>query len=388
MAQPRKKNAPKAFDIHRNLPTRQHPSLAPSPKLAPAPPDQQTLGRTQPVKPTPKWRRRVKWTTLSLLLLALTAFIVIAVWDARNITAATQKLFGSKDVMALLRGGNLKTASDGRVNVLLVGYSVDDPGHSGSRLTDSIILLSMDPSTRKGYMLSIPRDLYVRTPGGDYSKINAVYENYGMHALEQLVDADFQTQINYYALIDYAAVKNVVNALGGISVNIQSPDPRGLYDPNISKADGGPLRLKNGVQKIDGQTALNLTRARGDPCGCGKIGYGFPQSDFDRTQHQRQVFTAIKDELNWHLVLDPRKNSQILDAVASNVKTDVTIDAVRPLFGLFNSIPSDKLQSVSLNKLDGRNMLSGFVTFDGESALIPAAGLNDYSQIDSALARL
>ena len=311
----------------------------------------------------------------------LTLCIFIGVWDARNISAASQKMFGSSNLLNLARGGPLKTASNGRVNILIVGYSADDPGHPGAQLTDSILLLSMSPAKHSGYLLSIPRDLYVAIPGNGYGKINEVYQDGGMSLLEQVVGNDFATTINYYAIIDYTAVKAIVNALGGITVNIQSPDPRGLYDPNINTQDGGPLKLSNGPQTLDGQTALNLTRARGDAVDS----YGFPQSDFDRTQHQRQVFQAIKDKLNWKLILDPRKNNRILTALATNIKTDIQVGDARPLFGLFSSIPNAQLQSLSLNKLGGKDMLQSYMTYYGQDALVPAAGPTDYSQIDQAL---
>jgi len=315
------------------------------------------------------------------MVVILAAVILLGVWDARNISSASSKLFGSGNLMSLLRPSGLKGAADGRVNVLLVGYSVDDPGHPGATLTDSIILLSMSTVSKTGYMLSIPRDLYVKIPGNGYAKINETYQDGGINLLEQVVSSDLQIPIDYYAIINYTSVKDTVNALGGITVNIQSQDPRGLYDPNISPVDGGPLKLANGPQLLDGQTALNLTRARGDAYGS----YGFAQADFDRTQHQRQVLTAIKQKLSWKLILNPRKNSQILNAVADNVKTDVTADEARPLFGLFNSIPSANLQSLSLRDLNGHNYLDSYTTVYGQSALVPLAGINDYSQIQAAL---
>ena len=293
-------------------------------------------------------------------------------------------MFGNGNLLSLAEGGPLKTGSDGRVNVLIAGYSIDDPGHPGSALTDSIILLSMNPTAKTGFMLSIPRDLYVKIPGFGYAKINEAYPDGGMSLLEQVVSANFNMPIDYYALVNYAAVRDTVNALGGISVNIQSRDPRGLYDSNISPHDGGPLKLANGPQSLNGQTALNLTRARGDSYDS----YGFAQADFDRTQDQRQVFTAIKDRLSWKLILNPRQNSQILSAIANNVKTDVSASEIRPLFGLFNSIPSAKLQSLSLRDLGGKNYLSSYTTVYGQSALVPSAGLSDYSQIDQALGQI
>lgn len=316
-----------------------------------------------------------------LLVLVLAGAIFLGVWDARNISSASAKLFGDGSIISLLESSPLKGTDENRVNVLLVGYSVDDPGHQGATLTDSIIILSMSTVSKTGYMLSIPRDLYVNIPGNGYGKINEVYRDGGISLLEKVITADFQLPVDYYSIINYTSVRDIVNALGGITVNIQSSDARGLYDPNISPHDGGPLKLANGPQYLDGQTALNLTRARGDAYGS----YGFPQADFDRTQHQRQVLTAIKQKLNWKLILNPRKNSRILDAAADNIKTDVTAGEARPLFSLFNSIPPSSLQSISLRDLGGKNYLTDYTTAYGQSALVPIAGIDDYSSIQEAL---
>jgi len=380
MAKQKPKNQPKAFDVHRTLPTRhtnaRRHHTHPAPTVDPS-----ALGR----EPEDK-RRRFTWKRLILsVFIGFFLFVLfIAAWDARNFSHASSKMFGSGNLLQLLSPASLKGSEQGRVNVLIVGYSVDDPGHPGASLTDSIMLLSMGTNSHKGYMLSIPRDLYVKIPGFGSAKINEAYKDGGMSLLEQVVEESFQTHVDYYALVNYASVRETVDALKGITVNIQSPDPRGLYDPNISPVDGGPLTLSNGPQALNGQTALNLTRARGDAYGS----YGFPQSDFNRTEHQRQVFSAIKEELTWKLILDPRKNGEVFDAFANNVKTDIQLSEVRPLYSLFNGIPADQLQSVSLNKFNNVNLLRSYTTPFGQSALVPAAGISDYSQIINALEQL
>lgn len=389
---------PKAFDIHRTLPKHYHKhdvdnwsthtQIDPQTNRLPGegfdgePPEQEE-------KPKRKRLRKIKWTFLLLALLFLVSCFLILFLDARNFAHASKKMFGTSNMLNLVKPTSLKSSDQGRVNVLVVGYSVDDPAHPGANLTDSIMLLSMSTTNHTGYMLSIPRDLYVKIPGFGYGKINEAYEDGGMSLLEQIVSQDLQVPINYYALVDYSAVRDTVNALGGVSVNIQSPDSRGLFDPNISPVDGGPLRLSNGVQTINGQTALNLTRARGDPCGCGQYSYGFPQSDFNRTQNQRMVFTAIKDRLSnlgWTYLLNPWKNKPILDAMASNVKTDLKLSEVRPLYHLFTGIPSNQLKSESLNNLDGQNLLRS-TYYEGDT-LSPAAGAYNFSQIDAAITQL
>jgi LCP family protein required for cell wall assembly len=381
MANKKPKDQPKAFDVHRTLPSNPRQAVPQSTR-----PKVHRPGGTLP--PTEVKRKKRKFTFkrlfASIILGTLLFVIFIAVWDARNASSASAKMFGSSNLLDVLTPTTLKGADRGRVNVLIVGYSVDDPGHQGAKLTDSILLLSMSTTSNKGYMLSIPRDLYVKIPGYGSAKINEAYNDGGMELLEQIINDDFETHIDYYALLNYTAVRDTVNALGGVTVNIQSPDPDGLYDPNISPADGGPLKLSNGPQSINGQTALNLTRARGDAYGS----YGFPLADFNRTEHQRQVFTAMKEKLTWKLILDPRKNGEVFNAFGNNVKTDVQLSEVRPLYRLFNKIPADQLQSISLNKFNNVNLLSSYTTPYGQSALIPAAGMNDYSDIIAALNQL
>ena len=389
MATPRKKNAPASFDIHRTLPAQRNRLPIHRPQTSATSAHQLPQEPIKPSKqPAPKRRRSIgKKISLFLILLLLAALafsIFIGIWDGRNIAAASKKMFGSSNLVSLARGGSLKTDSNSRVNVLIVGYSADQPGHQGADLTDSILLLSMNRADHTGYMLSIPRDLYVAIPGNGYGKINSAYEDGGMSLLEQIVGNDFGISINYYAIIDYSAVRDIVNALNGIAVKIQSSDSCGLYDGNIDYATGKPLvDLANGVHTLSGEQALDLTRARGDPPypSCG-----YENSDYTRTQNQRLVFAAIKAKLNWKLVLDPRKNSQILNAVADNIKTDLQIAQARPLFGLFNSIPSSKLRSVSLNSYNGQDYYTG-TYYDGDT-VSPAAGAADFSQIQAAVQQL
>jgi anionic cell wall polymer biosynthesis LytR-Cps2A-Psr (LCP) family protein len=228
MAKQKPQKQPKAFDVHRTLPT--------SPRQAAAQykPKSQT-SRSETLAPElDTKKRRFTWKRLfaSIVLGVLLFVIFIAAWDARNASKASAKMFGSGNLLELISPSTLNGSEQGRVNVLIVGYSVDDPGHPGASLTDSIMLLSMSTTTHKGYMLSIPRDLYVKIPGYGAGKINEAYKDGGMELLEQIIENDFQTHIDYYALLNYTAVRDTVNALGGVSVNIQSPDRPNSVKPN------------------------------------------------------------------------------------------------------------------------------------------------------------
>lgn len=348
--------------------------------------------RVQPVDKKRFWSR--KKIALLIFLIVLSPFLFIAAWDARNLSEASNKMFGSGNLLEAFVPTALAGSERGRVNVLVVGYSADDPGHAGANLTDSIMVLSMDTKDKKGYMLSIPRDMYVTIPGTGKAKINEAYQrgeaegftesgysSGGIGLLQKTIKQSFGISTDYYAIINYSAVRDITNALDGITVDVQSKDPRGLFDPNFLPKEGGPLQLSNGPQKIDGETALKLTRARGATYGS----YGFAQSDFDRTRHQQQVLVGIKQGLTWQMLLDPRENRTVLNAIAENVKTDVELNEVVPLFRLFNRIPSEDLQSINLRDVNGKNLLQSYTTSTGQSALIPAAGANDYSEIQAAI---
>lgn len=354
----------------------------------------------EPVEPQveEKKKRKFTWKKLLLILILLITIplLIIGFWNLRNFSNATSKLFGTSNALGIL-AQTPPDSDNGRTNILLVGYSADDPNHGGATLTDSIMILSLNKDKKSGYMLSVPRDLYVTIPGEGRAKINEAYQDGerssfneagytpgGIGLLEKTIHQSLGVEIHNYALIDYAAVREIVDALGGITVNIQSPDERGIYDPNFQPQEGGPLQLSNGPQKIDGQTALRLTRARGATYGS----YGFPQSDFNRTQNQQLVLTAIKSELDWKLVLDPRTNGKIFSAIGDNVQTDVKLSEVIPLYRMFTSVPSDQLQSIGLNKINDKELLRGYRTPYGQSALVPIAGIKNFEDIQAAIQQL
>jgi LCP family protein required for cell wall assembly len=307
------------------------------------------------------------------------------------------KIFGG-NILGVLHSTKLKGEDTGRVNILLAGNSADDAGHNGGELTDSIMLVSIDTKNHKAWLLSIPRDLWVDIGGEGHQKINAAYvqgkeedfheDGYaegGMGQLEQVVSESFGLPINYYALINYNAFKDGVDAVGGIDVTIKSEDPRGLYDPNIDWTTGGPLvKLSNGRHHLNGQQALDLARARGDAYNS----YGFAQSDFARTSNQRMMMIALKDKaISAGTLANPAKVSSLADALGDNVKTDFEISEVRRLYDIMKDIPSSNIQSLSLNDVDGESLLASYTAPGGQSALIPAAGLDDFSDIQAFINR-
>ena len=352
--------------------------------------------RQAPQKKASKLKKLWRPKRIALILAALV--LLIGGWLGFKVLYNTHKLFGGS-VFDVFRSTPLKGESEGRVNILMAGNSADDPGHDGANLTDSIMILSIDTKNHTAFMVSVPRDLWIAIPGDGHSKINRVYpagqennfsaDGYpsgGMGQLEQVIQKNLGITCHYYALVDYTALRDAVNAVGGIDITIKSSDPRGLYDPNLDWGTNQPLvKLSNGVHHLDGRAALNLARARGD----SYRSYGYEQSDFTRTQMQREIILAIRHKATSAGVLtNPVKLSELFDAVGKNVKTDLTLSNVRRLYDVTKDINQSSIQSVGLNDAGGKNLLSNYTSSDGQAALIPAAGLDDFSNIRTYLRQL
>lgn len=349
-------------------------------------------------KPDSKKRRLLPrfLTWRKALLTVLIIFLAIGAWLGFKFVYNITKTFHG-GLFSVLSASKLKGEDVGRVNILVAGNSADDVGHNGGRLTDSIMVVSLDTKNKTAYMMSIPRDLWVDIPGYGHAKINEAYVdgeddnfnesgyfNGGMGLLQKVVEENFDIDLNYYSLVNYTALRDMVNAVGGIDFTVQSSDPRGLYDPSIDYTTHGPLvKLTNGVHTLNGEQALDLARARGDAYGS----YGFPAADFDRTNNQRKELIALKSKVSSTGVLaNPAKLSSIFDAIGKNVKTDMTLGEVRRAYDIGKDVGS--IQSVGLNNFHGKNLLTSYATPLGQSALIPAAGVDDFSEIQTALKQL
>jgi polyisoprenyl-teichoic acid--peptidoglycan teichoic acid transferase len=352
------------------------------------------LEQPNPPKKKKRWIARIVSTITILFLLVLIPALIVIAMDIKNFTQASGKLFGTSNVLSALPPKQLDTTPESTVHILIAGYSADDPGHGGSTLTDTIMVLSINKTTKKGYMLSIPRDLYVKIPGYGSAKINEVhqdgeragfnepgYPTGGTGLLSKVVEDVTGLPIHYTFLINYAAVRDVVNAFGGITVTINNLDPQGVYDPGFKAEEGGALKLPNGNNNIDGQTALNLTRARGLAAGS----YGFPQSDFNRAQNQQSVVTGILNEISWRVILDPRENKKLFDAIANNVQTSLAIKELFPFARLLLGVNTSALANYTLRDYSGTNFVNTYRTSSGQSALKPIAGLYNYSDIQAAV---
>ena len=349
-----------------------------------------------------KRTRKHKIIKRILLILVLIALLVggFLGW---KVLKNTNKIFNG-NVLGFFDSTKLKGEENGRVNILLAGTSEDDPGHDGAKLTDSIMIVSVDTVDKTAFMLSIPRDLWVsyqtkECSVGYQGKINAVYTcgeqidfsqpgypTGGMGLLEKVVEDNFGIDINYHAKINYTAFHDAVDAVGGININLKTNDPRGILDRIFDwecKYKCYKVKYPNGPLKLNGEQALDLARARGDIAPTYGTG-----NDFGRTERQRQMLVALKDKaLSVGILTNPAKISGLLDAAGDNVDTDFKTNELRRLYDLGKDIKSDSIKSIGLTD-ENVSLVETFSAVDGSSAVRPTAGTANFSQIKSFIKKL
>jgi LCP family protein required for cell wall assembly len=316
-----------------------------------------------------------------ILLISILAFGARFYKDIARLTGN----YNPFSILSVFKPAHLAN-DNGRVNILVAGNSADDSGHDGAQLTDSIMVLSLNTKNDTALMLSIPRDTYVSIPGYGHAKINEAYPDGGMDLLKTVVQDTTGLPIHYTALVNYTAFKDLVNAVGGITINIDSSDPRGIYDPSLdytSRHCCALAKYPNGQVTLNGKQALNLARARGDAYGS----YGFPDADYTRTEHQRQMLVAIKDKASsTSVVANPLKVGSLVDALGSSVRTDLQLNEMQALYYYSKKVDDTKIDSYNIRDLKGSSelMLVGD-TINGQSVQVPAAGLGDFSDIQAQI---
>lgn len=319
--------------------------------------------------------KKIVLTTLAFLLMGAGVFAYSLYHQA---DAAVAKITTGGSAVELLKSEPLNGEDTGRVNILIAGNSADDTGHGGAQLTDSIMVASINITTKKLTLISIPRDMWV-TINGSSMKLNAVYTVGGMDLLQSTVENMTGLTINHCVLINYTAFKQMIDAVGGVDITINSSDPRGIYDPMIG------FSIANGKQHLNGETALKLVRSRNDPTYDGRIAYGLPNGDFDRTENQRKVVQALLAKATTLSTLaNPAKLTKLLESLSGNVTSNFSVGQLRRVYDLGKEVSST--DSISIRGTDENLLIANYTSYDGQSALIPQAGANNYTAIRSYIA--
>jgi LCP family protein required for cell wall assembly len=236
-----------------------------------------------------------------------------------------------------------------RLNILLIGADEQEGGHN----TDTLIVVSIDPVTKQVAMFSLPRDtVNVPIPSGparnvwgrDYAnKINSFFVNNrnrsdlwpgndrtrGYNALKAAMGELYQLDVRYFVEVNFEGFKKVVDAMGGVTINVQMP----VVDDRFPGSTGRAQRLyiPSGIQHMDGEQALRYARSRNT------------STDFDRGARQQRVLLSMREQVDPQNLI-PRL-PELIDALKSAVRTDIPLDQIDEMLGLASEVDTTNIRT-------------------------------------------
>jgi LCP family protein required for cell wall assembly len=285
-----------------------------------------------PVKPQRPFIPRLRW---NLFRLILASPLLCVAW-----LAATSPSF--RDAVAVIARGGLSPAvsfpGQSHVDLLILGRDRDVDNHKRVLKTrgrsDLMMLSRLDLENRAAYVLSIPRDTWVRLPGSHrYAKINAAHAIGGPRYAARAVQGLTGVHPEYMLTLDYHGFVKAIDALGGIDMTV---DRNMDYDDNWGDLH---IHLKKGLQHLNGRQALGFIRFR-------HADRGNADSDFKRAARQQELLTALKAKLKNPFVW-PRL-PYACDAVRPSLTTNLTFGQLLCIAAFMPRVPPPNLHTLTL----------------------------------------
>jgi LCP family protein required for cell wall assembly len=273
-------------------------------------------------------------TSLTLVVLAIAmsavaggfAYIMPAALVAWNSTAQAVQIPSPSptDILFSPSPAPSAVAQQGAFTVLLLGSDDDSKFTSDHVLTQSMILMRVQPATKEVTMLSIPRDLYVHLSTGGFGKIDGAYSYGAAGAAIATVEQDFGVHVDDYIWVGLLGLIKVIDAIGGIDIVTSSPVMDDYYPADVY--GGSPYGYQRvavlaGPQHLDGVSAMQYVRSR----------HSDLQSDYGRSKRQQQVLQAIRLKAKQ---LAPADLPALATAIGGELKTSIGLDKVARLVPL------------------------------------------------------
>lgn len=304
-------------------------------------------------------------------------------------------------------------------NVLVVGYGGGN--HDGAYLTDTMILVHVDPKNQKVFLVTIPRDIWIKIPtngtNGSYAKLNAAYA-YGIddrqfpnkspefmgpdgggRLAEYAVGQVTGQTIPYFIGLDFSGFTHTIDTLGGVDINVnpaftdpQYPidgkeadlcgnQPDAIPTLDAAAATGAaelvyPCRYETlhfdaGLQHMDGATALKYVRSR------HSLEDG---TDFGRSKRQEKLILAVKQKVM--SIGFVTRVIPFMDSLGGDFKTDVTLDDVKTLVQKVNELNGYSIQTLALTD---QNYLVDSVVDGGGDVLLSKDGTDNWQTVHTWL---
>ncbi|MFV2017732.1 LCP family protein [Micromonospora sp. LOL_023] len=263
-----------------------------------------------------------------IALLGITGLVVTALAAAGGITAVSHHYLGKierfPDPFAAIPAEQRPAPTPEGLTILLAGIDsqaasatgADSDGTPAGR-TDSLMVVRLTADRQRAYVVSIPRDSWVPIPRHDNFKINSAYALGGVSLAVQTVENVTGLRIDHVALTDLAGLRDLTDAVGGVTVDILADTP----------PIGQHAGWQSGPQRLDGDQAVDYVRQR----------HGLPEGDFDRMRrHQNYLRAMLTEILDRDTLTNPRQLGALLDAATQTVTVD-------------DGLTNDKLRRIALD---------------------------------------
>ncbi len=336
-----------------------------------------------------KFSRQEKIRQISLSIFALLILLVIlyaGYFGWKTIKVANQMNSAknsnlAQDMRAIISplipaaAKPLRGQENGRINILLLGAAGEK--NAGRDLTDTVMVMSIDPKNKKVALLSLPRDLYVNIPDTQtFTKINSLYkiglgQNLGPALIKKSVESITGISLNYYLIVNFDAFQKIIDDIGGINVI----SPRDFYDPSYP----GPnysyetFSLSKGLHTLDGKVALQYVRER----------HSDPEGDFGRAKRQQQVIQAVKSKLfSMETFFNVGKLNDILSTLGDNIQTDIPLEDFGSFISLSKNVDTQNINNVVADAWKPDSLLKvSHVNVGDVAAFILVPRVGNYSEL-------
>lgn len=266
-----------------------------------------------------------------LILLIIIVFIAVNLLLYRYVSMVNVRERGQRNYTGAALDDKAVT------NILVIGSDTRDESEYGR--TDSMILLSVNKNTKEITMTSFMRDMYVEIYGCDFDgepvdfwdKMNAAYVYGGPELLMDTIEYNFDISVDDYVYIDFFSFVDIVDAVGGIEIEISDEEAAGMRAPMgeqnkiLGNPQGTDYLTSGGKINMNGNQALAYARLR-------YVG----NADFERTERQRLVISKIIEKVKTSglSTLDSFAKSSLSNLSTNMSKTDMMLMAYKALFSM------------------------------------------------------
>lgn len=309
-----------------------------------------------------------KFLAKAMVILILILFI----FPLLEITTKKRVIVIENSSQSLNRYAGLPKSNEENTKIATaVILGIPGKGNNAPNLTDTLMVAGINQKTKEGFLLSIPRDLWVKMPQKNfYTKINAVYQNFGLDALKNILSEITGLEFDYSAVVDLSGLKQVIDQLGGIDVYVEKDISDSAFPGSNNSFQ--IFTLKAGLQHLDGETALKYARTRHDTWG-----------DFSRMNRQQQVLMALKEKIT---ALHPLWNLGVVlsiwQVIMSHVSTNISLLDIKTFWQVAKDIDLEKIKFRALDQTT-ELLVPDHVLIGNQEAYIlkPKAGLDNYEEI-------